>query len=126
MKIKIHSAEINRMMKTISQCIDTRMPSFSNIEIIHDNNMLSIRGTNGQVNAVVHTPLLGSDGEVFCVDGTMFAKVCAMCSGEIEISTDTKNCIIKGAGRTRLPLMNGSVSQYKTVNGKETGSVRPH
>ena len=117
MKIKIHSSELNRMMKTISQCIDPRFQDRGNIEIIHDNNLLTIRSTNGQIAAVVSTPMLGSDGEVFSVDGTMFAKVCAMCNGEIEITTDTKNCVIKGAGRTRLPILNGNVPSYTHVEG---------
>jgi DNA polymerase-3 subunit beta len=118
MKIKIHSAEINRMMKTISQCIDPRFADRGNIEIKYENNLLTIRGTNGQVSAIVSTPMLGGDGEVFCVDGTMFAKVCAMCNGEIEISTDEKNCYVKGAGRTRIPLVNGNVPSHTSVEGK--------
>lgn len=117
MKIKVHSSEINRMMKTITQCIDPRFQNRGNIEIIYDNNLLAIRGTNGQVSAVVSTPMLGGNGEVFCVDGTMFAKVCAMCNGEIEISTDTKNCFIKGAGRTRLPIVNCDIPAFTHVEG---------
>ena len=120
MKIKIQSAELNRMMKTISQCIDPRFSGRGNIEFIYDNNMLSIRGTNGQVTAVVSTPVLGGDGEIFCIDGAMFAKVCALCNGEIEISTDGKNCIVKGAGRTRLPIIlrrPDAVLQERSVRG---------
>ena len=118
MNIKIHSSELNRMMKTISQCIDSRFPSHSNIEVIWDNSLLSIRGTNGVFHGTVSTPLLGGDGESFCVDGAMFAKVCAMCSGEVEIRTDGKNCIIRGAGRTRLPIMNADIPKQARVTGK--------
>lgn len=117
MRVKIHSSEMNRMMNIIKQCIDPRFQDRGNIEIIYDNNLLSIRSTNGQFSAVVMTPVLGATGETFCVDGTMFAKVCAMCNGEIEISTDEKTCTIKGAGRTRLPIMNCNIPLYTAVDG---------
>ena len=119
MNIKIHSSELNRMLKTIVQCIDTKDVSrLANIEIIYDNNMLTIRGTDGHFAAVMSTPMLGGDGESFCVDGVMFAKVCAMCNGEIDISTDGKYCTVKGAGRTRLPIVDVKIPAYTHVNGK--------
>lgn len=119
MNIKIHSSELNRMMKTIVQCIDTKdISKLANIEIIYDNNMLTIRGTDGHFAAVMSTPVLGGNGESFCVDGTMFAKVCAMCNGEIDISTDGKYCTIKGAGRTKLPLIDVKIPAYNRISGK--------
>ena len=117
MKIKLHSSELNRMMKTMMQCIDSRDPNLGNIAVIYDNNLLTIRGTNGHYAAVMSTPLLGGDGEVFHVDGTLFAKVCAMCNGDIEISTDGKVCTIKGAGRTRLPIIDANIPAYSPVQG---------
>ncbi len=119
MKIKIHSSELNRMMKTLTQCIDPKSAERGNVEIIYDNNLLSIRGTNGHYSAVMSTPILGGDGEIFCVDGTMFARVCAMCNGEIEISTDGKVCTVNGAGRTRLPLVDANIPAFDPVEGKE-------
>ena len=64
------------------------------------------------------TPVLGGDGESFCVDGASFARVCAMCNGEIEIRTDEKNCFIKGLGRTRLPLVNIKIAEFKRITGE--------
>lgn len=120
MKIKIHSSELNRMMKTIIQCIDQRGSSrMSNVQIIYDNNLLTIRGTNGSLSAVMCAPLLGGNGESFCVDGTLFAKVCSMCNGEITIESDEKSCTIKGAGRTRLPIVNVDIPVYEHVNGSD-------
>ena len=119
MKIKVHSSELNRMMKTLTQCIDAKSATLGNIEVIYDNNLLSIRGTNGHCSAVMSTPLLGGDGETFCVDGTMFARVCAMCSGEINIETDGKVCTVKGAGRTRLPIVDAKIPAFEPVTGKE-------
>lgn len=119
MKIKIHSSELNRMMKTLTQCINPKDNNLGNIEIIYDNNLLSIRGTNGSFAAVMSTPVLGGDGEYFCVDGTMFSRVCSMCTGEIDISTDEKVCTIKGAGRTRLPIVNAKIPAFEPVTGKE-------
>ena len=123
MNIKVHSSELNRMMKTISQCIDPKSQRLANIEIIYDSNLLSVRGSNGQISAVMSTPLLGGDGESFCVDGTMFARVCSMCSGEVTIETDAKNCIVKGAGRTRIPIIQADIPAFERVNGN-TCSVR--
>lgn len=117
MKIKVHSSELNRMMKTISQCIDSRFSNYSNIEIVHENNLLTIYGTNGTFYAAVSTPMLGGDGESFCVDGSMFARVCSMCGGEVEISTDSKVCTIKGAGRTRMPIIDGHVNRQERIDG---------
>ena len=119
MNIKIHSSELNRMLKIVSQCIDSRFPNYSNIEITHSNNMLFLRGSNGTIQATMYTPVLGGDGEQFCVDGSMFAKVCSMCSGEVQIITDGKFCTIKGAGRTRIPLLNTDVPAQAQVAGKE-------
>lgn len=118
MKIKIHSSELNRMLKTVVQCIDTKIQTKnSNINIIHDNNLLAIRATNGTFSAVMTAPLMGGTGESFYVDGAMFARVCAMCSGEIEISTDEKTCTVKGAGRTRIPIVNTDLPNFERVDG---------
>ena len=66
MKIKIHSSELNRMLKTVVQCIDTKIQTKnSNINIIHDNNLLAIRATNGTFSAVMTAPLMGGTGESF-------------------------------------------------------------
>ena len=116
MNIKIHSSELNRMMKTISQCVDDKFDRFSNIEITYDNNLLTIRATNGTFAAEMFSPLLGGDGEKICVDGTLFAKVCSMCSGDVSITTTEKDCVIKGNGRTRLPLVNADVPPYKGID----------
>ena len=119
MNVKLYSSELNRMLKTVSQCIDSKSPNLGNIEIIYDNNLLSIRATNGHVSVVMSTPVLGGDGTAFCVDGTMFCRVCAMCNGEIEISTDGKVCTIKGAGRTRIPIVGANIPAFQRVTGNE-------
>lgn len=117
MNIKVPATELNRMMKAISQCIDPKDQNRSNVEIIYDNNKLTARGTNGQFAAVMSTPLLGGDGESFCVDGSMFARVCSMCTGDVSIVTDDKSCTVKGAGKTRLPIMDAKIPKYEEVEG---------
>ena len=119
MNIKIHSSELNRMMKTITQCIDSKDMNMGNVEIISGNNLLSIRASNGFLSAVMSTAMLGGDDESFCVDGALFAKVCAMNNGEINISTDGRTCTIKGTGRTRLPIVTAKVPEFKPVSGKK-------
>ena len=112
MKIKVNSSELNRMMKTISKCIGNRDMAYGNIEVIYDNNMLTLRGTNGQFAAVMYTPVMGGDGETFGVDGEMFGKVCALCKGDVEIVTEGSSCIIRGAGRTRLPIVKANIPNF--------------
>lgn len=118
MNIKLHSSELNRIMKTIIQCIDSKFERFSNIEIVNEGNFLTIRGTDGSFQASVSTPLLGGDGEKFCVDGTFFAKACAMCGGDVQITTDERTCTIKGAGRTRLPIVDAEIPEFKPLPEK--------
>ena len=125
MNIKIHSNELNQIMKTVSKCINDKMDRFGSIEISHDNNLLTVRGTDGQFSACMSTPLLGGDGEKFCVDGVTFGKVCSMCNGEMDIVADEKFCTIKGNGRTRLPIINADIPAYKSINnGSATVSVK--
>lgn len=113
MNFKIQSSEINRMMKIITQCIDIHDNSNrSNIEIGSINNSLYIHASNGSVIATLTTPMLGLELDKFCVDGQMFAKVCSMCSGEIEIATDGKVCTIKGTGRTRIPIVDATIPRH--------------
>ena len=114
MNIRIPSAEMNRMMKIASQCLDKLS---ENVEVIHDNNLLTVRGTNGFISAVVSTPMLGGTGESFCVDGAMLTRVCAACRGQIEISTSDRVCTIKGAGRTRIPIVTKKVKAFEPVTG---------
>ena len=118
MNIKVPASELNRMMKALSQCIDPKSQDRSCIEIIHDNSTLTARGTDGQFSAVMSTPLLGGDGESFCVDGTLFARVCSMGAGDITIVTDDKTCTVKGTGRTRLPIVKAKVPAFVQVSGK--------
>jgi len=115
MNVRIHSADMNRMMKIANQCVDKLS---ENVEVIYDNNLLTVRSTNGVVSAVVSTPLLGGTGESFCVDGAMLTRVCAACKGEIEISTSEKVCTIKGAGRTRIPIVTAKVKSFEPVTGQ--------
>ena len=65
MRVKIHSSEINRMMKTIVQCVDEKFDRFSNIEIKHENNLLTIRATDGTFYARASAPVreIWSDAE---------------------------------------------------------------
>lgn len=117
MNVKIHSSELNRMMKTVSQCIDPKDERRGNVCITHGDNKLTIRGTNGTIFAEMSAPVLGGDGESFCVDGTMFARVCAMCGGEVSLVTDGKTCTVKGAGRTRLVIVDAELPAAAEVKG---------
>ena len=118
MNIRIHSSELNRMLKTISKCTDPRISgSLANIEIGGYPDGLYLHASNGTMIATMTTPMLGLDEETFCVDGSMLKKVCEKCSGEIEIATDGKVCTIKGTGRTRLPIVDAQIPQFQEIKG---------
>lgn len=121
MRIKIQGSELSRMMKTISQCIDSHVQSNNaNIEICHQDNMLTIYASNGIFSAKMCTPLLGGDGERFCVDGAMFGKIVSMCNKDTEIITDDKFCTVKCSGRTKLPIVRAKITEIKEIKGKAT------
>lgn len=120
MNIKIHSSELNRMMKTIVQCTDQKdITNKANVQITYDDNKLTFTASNGQYQAVMSTPVLGGDGETFCVDASMFAKVCGMQNGEIQLITDGKICTIKGVGRTRLPIVDANIPGINEIDGEK-------
>lgn len=124
MNITVSGNELNRMMRIVSQCIGLKETTLGNVEISHDNNALSIRGTNGTFAAVMSTPVMGGNGEKFCVDGETFAKVCTMCSGNVTISSDDKNCIVKGFGRTRLPIIDANIQKYVPACDDNTATIK--
>lgn len=118
MNVKIHSSELGRMMRVLSSCIGLKDTKFSNVEISHENNLFSIRATNGSHFVKMSTPLLGGDGESFCVDGKMFGNVISKANGEVSIDTNGNVCVIKANGRTRIPIVNDSLPIPEPINGK--------
>lgn len=125
MKIRIHSADLQRMMKIAGACVNPRLPTTSAIEIIHDNNILSIRANDGQFGVVASTPLMGGEGESFCVDGTMFGKAVGMCSGETVINVEDKECKVWfGTGRTRMPVIKAKIPAFDFMTGGNTVVMR--
>ena len=118
MKIKVHSGELSRIMKTVTRCLDSKTPSRANIEISHVDDRLRIRGTNGIFQAEMSTPLADGDGESFCVDGAMFAKVISTCRGMVDIVTDQRSCVVKSTGRTRIQLVECTVPAMPEISGE--------
>ena len=112
MNIKVPGSELNRVMKTMVQCIDPKDQNRSCVEIMYTPDNLIIRGTDGNIHATMYIPMLGGDGETFCVDGTMFARICSMSGGDIAISTDGKNCTVKGTGRARIPIVDAHIPSF--------------
>ena len=117
-KIIADSGELNRIMKVLSRCMDKRMSIHSNIQILHENDKLTIRAANGTFLGEMSMKVPGGDGETFCVDGDMFARVVGMCNKNIEILTDGKNCALKGIGRTRIPIVNAKVKAPDEIKGE--------
>ena len=119
MNIRIHSGELNRIMKTIVQCTDPKdISNKANVRITYADNRLTFLAASGASTAEMFTPVMGGDGESFCVDAAMLSRVCAMQSGEISMETDGKTCVIRGVGRTRLPIVNASIPEMGKTDGR--------
>lgn len=118
MKAKFANSELSQMMKVATQCLDTKgITDKCNIRVTSSHDALTIRATNGTMYAEVSTALIGGDDENFCVDGKMFSKVISGCSGDVTIETDDKACIIRGSGRTRLPIVPANIPDMDDVDG---------
>ena len=116
-KIIADSGDLNRIMKVLGRCMDKRISIHSNIQILHENDKLTIRACNGTFLGEMSMKVPGGDGEAFCVDGDMFARVIGLCNRNIEILTDGKNCVLKGIGRTRIPIVNAKVKVPDDIKG---------
>jgi len=122
MKIRIQSDELNRMVKIIKPCLDTKNMSKPVIQVTHEESRIILRASNGVFAAETYAPLLGGDGETFCVDGSTFSRVTGICRGFTEISTDERSCTVKGTGRTRIPILPMKVAEMRKIKGKYTAA----
>lgn len=118
MNVKIYSSDLNDMMKVVGKCVQHDVPSHANVELIHNDNTLTIRASNGIFYAEASTPAMGGDGESICLDGKMLSDVAGKSRGEIEISSSGNVCTIKGVGRIKLPVVQGNVSRPEPVTGQ--------
>lgn len=117
MNISIHGADLNAAMRVIKKCINPKDQRLASVEISHNGQGIALRGTNGNLAASVSIPLMCEEFESFCVDGSTFASVVATKNREIEISADGHACVIRGGGRTRIPILNGHVPEIEAVHG---------
>lgn len=117
MNVKIHSGELNRIMKVLSGCVDPRFTQYSNVEISHVDNKLTFRATNGQQYIRMTSPMMGEDSETFCVDGKKLSSVAGIQKGDVNISTDGKIVTVRGTGRTRLTQVNMKLGVPASVDG---------
>ena len=53
-KIIADSGELNRIMKVLSRCMDKKISTRSNIQILHENDKLTIRAANGTLFHFCH------------------------------------------------------------------------
>lgn len=119
MQMKIHSTELSRMLKAVVPCVDTKAIGLGqNIGIRMEGGQFSLSAGNSQMSAVASVPVMDDDSDLFFVDGGTFQKVCSMLSGEVEILRDGGSCIVKGAGRTRLAVLDGRAVEIAPVEGE--------
>ena len=95
------------------------------MEIGYGTEGITLRGTNGNFAASVGIPLMCERFDSFSVDGSTFASVVAAKNREIELSTDGQACVIRGGGRTRIPILNTHVPEIEMVSGPKV-AVNAH
>lgn len=118
MDIKMNGSELNWMLKVITRFIDSKVPATAGVQVTHENNKLTMRGRSSMFQAEVSVPLIGGDSENFCVNGEMFSKLTSANSGDVSIRTDAKNCVLKGIGRARIPILESTVPELEMVEGE--------
>lgn len=119
MNIRLHGADMNAAMRIIKKCVMPKEPKLANVEISHDGDGIDMRATNGTFSASVHVPLMVEEFAPFCVDGTMLASIMAMnANREIEMAAEGQSCVIRGNGRTRIPVLRMHVPEMETVSGQ--------
>lgn len=119
MNIRVHGGEMNDAMRIIKKCVMPKDPKLANVEISRGGDGIDLRATNGTFSASVHIPIMVEEFAPFCVDGTMLASIMAMnANREIEMAVEGQSCVIRGSGRTRIPVLRMHVPEVETVSGQ--------
>lgn len=119
MNIRVHGADMNAAMRIIKKCVMPKDPKLANVEISHGGDGIDLRATNGNFYASVHVPVMVEEFAPFCVDGTTLASIMSMnANREIEIAAEGQSCVIRGSGRTRIPMLRTHVPEMETVSGQ--------
>ena len=117
MDIRIHSGELNRIARIMAGSVDSRNVTFSNVEICHENNMVTFRAYSGVEFLNLSVPLMGGDGEKVRIDGKLLQKVASVQKGEVHIVSDGKAVTFRGTGRTKIPIVQGDVMSPGEISG---------
>lgn len=120
MKVNVPAGELTRIARVVGKCIDPKIEGRnSNVELQHKNGVFSVSASNGAQHIRMCTEADGGDGETVCVDGKMFEGVAGKCSGNVTIRAENTVCTIQAGGRTRLPLVDTSISKPGKVSGEK-------
>lgn len=119
MKLQVNSNDINKALKVIAQCTNPKdSANKSNVKITAGSGKFSMCSTNGQMSALVDIPATAVSGDgSFCVDAQMLSRICGNCAGDIAIEASDKDCTVKGAGRTKIPIVSARIPEVNKVNG---------
>lgn len=118
MNIKVHGADLNAAMRVIKKCINPKDQKLSSVEIGHGTEGITLRGTNGNFAASVIIPLMCEEFDSFCVDGSTLASIVATKNVDLDLTADGQALVIRGAGRTRIPILKTRVPELDMVQGK--------
>jgi len=119
MSIRVHGADMNAAMRIIKKCVMPKDPKLANVEISNGGDGIDLRATNGNFYASVHVPVMVEEFAPFCVDGTTLASIMAMnANREIEIAAEGQSFVIRGSGRTRIPMLRMHVPEMEAVSGQ--------
>lgn len=125
MHITISSNDLKRMAKLVSTAVDPRSPKFANVELSRMGDVFALRATNGSlhVKAMATVGADFADGdEAVLMDGETLKKIAGSMIGEVTISTDGKALTFKANGRTKTPIIEGTIPEME-MDGTESESV---
>lgn len=125
-RIKVDSDGLKQIMKIIGPCTGKKTGLYVNVQIAHKDNRLTIRGMNGTFVGEMSMKVPGGEGDTFCIDADMFTKVINLNNGDVEILTDGKNCVLKGIGRMRIPIVAANVNEPDRLNGETVTMKAEH
>jgi DNA polymerase-3 subunit beta len=117
-KFKADVNDLKRIMKVLIQCYDRKSEIYADIQLVQENGRLTIRSTNGTFLCEMSMNVTVGSCDPFCIDGDMFNKVINISRGQVEILTDGRSCVIKGTGRTRLPIISKTIYAPEDLDGK--------
>lgn len=121
MKFSISRDDLLKPLQHTAGIVEKRqtLPVLSNVLLVVDKNILSMTGTDMEIELVTNTQLTGNieDGEITIPAKKLF-EICKSLpvDSQIEISTEENRAVLK-SGRSRFSLVTLPASDFPSLDG---------